>query len=78
MGSKGLIQDFLLGGGKKFFWIFSDSRTDEFSNWASEASPTLGCSIDISRDIYIFIYIQVKKKAFKINAKIEDVGLNED
>ena len=25
-----------------------------------------------------YIYIQVKKKAFKINAKIEDVGLNED
>ena len=24
------------------------------------------------------IYIQVKKKAFKINAIIEDVGLNED
>ena len=24
------------------------------------------------------IYIQVKKKAFKINAKIEDVGLKED
>ena len=24
------------------------------------------------------IYIQVKKKVFKINAKIEDVGLNED
>ena len=22
--------------------------------WASEASPTLGCSIEISRDIYIF------------------------
>ena len=22
-------------------------------NWASEASPTLGCSIEISRDIYI-------------------------
>ena len=21
-------------------------------NWASEASPTLGCSIEISRDIY--------------------------
>ena len=41
---------------------------------ASEASPTLGCSIEISRDIYIYI----KKKAFKINAKIEDVGLNED
>ena len=25
--------------------------------WASEASPTLGCSIEISRDIYIYIYI---------------------
>ena len=24
------------------------------------------------------IYIYIKKKAFKINAKIEDVGLNED
>ena len=23
--------------------------------WASEASPTLGCSIEISRDIYMFI-----------------------
>ena len=23
--------------------------------WASEASPTLGCSIEISRDIYIYI-----------------------
>ena len=27
------------------------------SNWASEASPTLGCSIEISRDIYIYIYV---------------------
>ena len=26
------------------------------SNWASEASPTLGCSIEISRDIYMYIY----------------------
>ena len=24
-------------------------------NWASEASPTLGCSIEISRDIYIYL-----------------------
>ena len=30
---------------------------NRFSNWASEASPTLGCSIEISRDIYICIYI---------------------
>ena len=25
--------------------------------WASEASPTLGCSIEISRDIYIYKYV---------------------
>ena len=65
----------------KFFWIFLDSRTDEFSynnfsnstidqfkyshfvclpvyhNWASKASPTLGCSIEISHDIYICRYV---------------------
>ena len=52
-------------------------RIADICNWASEASPTLGCSIEISRNI-IYVYIQVKKKAFKINAKIEDVGLNED
>ena len=26
------------------------------NNWASEANPTLGCSIEISRDIYIVYY----------------------
>ena len=26
-----------------------------FHNWESEASPTLGCSIEISRDIYIYM-----------------------
>ena len=26
-------------------------------NWASEASPTLGCSIEISRDIYIYMSV---------------------
>ena len=25
------------------------------ANWASEASPTLGCSIEISRDICIYV-----------------------
>ena len=29
---------------------------NNFSSWASEASPTLGCSIEISRDIYIAYY----------------------
>ena len=28
-------------------------------NWASEASPTLGCSIEISRDIYMYVYMSV-------------------
>ena len=27
------------------------------SSWASEASPTLGCSIEISRDIYICVSV---------------------
>ena len=26
-------------------------------NWVSEANPTLGCSIEISRDIYICQYV---------------------
>ena len=28
-------------------------------NWASEASPTLGCSIEISRDILLYIYMHI-------------------
>ena len=31
-----------------------DIRSD---HWASEASPTLGCSIEISRDIYVCLYV---------------------
>ena len=38
---------------------------------ASEQGNVIG-------SVHIIIYIQVKKNAFKINAKIEDVGLNED
>ena len=26
-------------------------------NWASEVSPTLGCSIEISRDIALYMYV---------------------
>ena len=29
------------------------------SYWASEASPTLECSIEISRDIYIYVGMSV-------------------
>ena len=31
------------------------------NNWASEASPTLGCSIEISRDIYIYVCLSYVK-----------------
>ena len=46
-----------------------------------EFSPALGKIIFAQLQFFLddnYIYIQVKKKAFKINAKIEDVGLNED
>ena len=48
-------------------------RASEQGNWASEASPTLGCSIEISRDIYtkystlprgISVYIEPKVGIF--------------
>ena len=29
--------------------------------WASEASPTQGCSIEISRDIYIYVCLSYVK-----------------
>ena len=35
--------------------------------WASEASPTLGCSIEISRDIYIHIYVVGMSVVCQIN-----------
>ena len=30
-------------------------------NWASEASPTLGCSIEISGDIYVSVCLSCTK-----------------
>ena len=36
-------------------------------SWASEASPTLGCSIEISRDIYIY-------KGMSVVCQISRVG----
>ena len=45
-------------------------------NWASEASPTLGCSIEILRDIYIYVCMYVclqlsmGKQYKKSNAKM--------
>ena len=37
----------------KYLVIFHADPRNKSYNWASEASPTLGCSIEISRDIYI-------------------------
>ena len=46
------------------------------SERAQRAKRTHCCTLI---EIFVYIYtIQVKKIAFKINAKIEDVGLNED
>ena len=38
----------------------NNSYTNKYvNNWASEASPTLRCSIEISRDIYIDVHVSV-------------------
>ena len=34
-------------------------KHDASHNWASEASPTLGCSIEISGDIYMYVGMSV-------------------
>ena len=36
-------------------------------NWASEASPTLGCSIEISRDIYMLSVCRSMSVVCQIN-----------
>ena len=36
-------------------------RGSDFIYWASEASPTLGYSIEISRDIYIYMYVGMSR-----------------
>ena len=40
------------------------------SNWASEANPTLGCSIEISGDIYCR-YVRVCLSYVKLTAQAE-------
>ena len=45
---------------KKIVSIGSNSpEVRAFGNWASEASPTLGCSIEISHDIYMSVCMSV-------------------
>ena len=40
---------------------------DNPSNWASKASPTLGCSIEISRDIYMLSVCRSMSVVCQIN-----------
>ena len=39
--------------------------------WASEASPTLGCSIEISRDIYIPYFLDYSAPLFSSRPRID-------
>ena len=49
--------------GRKFILgVYSDSFTEQHHSWASEASPTLGCSIEISRDICRYVCLSWSKK----------------
>ena len=49
-------------------------KRNEF-NWASEASPTLGCSIEISRDIYMYVCLRLSMgKQYKKNRMLKCVG----
>ena len=40
-------------------WENMSEQVDDYDNWASEANPFLGCSIEISRDIYIYMCVCV-------------------
>ena len=44
--------------------------------WASEASPTLGCSIEILRDIYMYVCLSsiVYGKTIQKNRMLKSVG----
>ena len=43
------------------------------ANWASEASPTLGCSIEISCDIYVSVcmswYAKVRRRNYLVQKR---------
>ena len=41
------------------------------TNWASEASPTLGCSIEISRDICIYSILHILTIVFPSTRTVE-------
>ena len=49
-------------GGEELKWrqlAHHQLMSQQGPHWASEASPTLGCSIEISRDIYIYVHVSV-------------------
>ena len=47
-------------------------------NWASQANPTLRCSIEISRDIYVCMYVDMSSivygKTIQKNRMLKCVG----
>ena len=57
------------------FYRYTYSAGTTFShgiNWASEASPTLGCSIEISRDIYIQrIHVPFESLTFSVARELK-------
>ena len=54
--------------------ILRENPSEEVDNWASEASPTLGCSIEISRDIYIYVYMLSVCRSMSVVCQINCVG----
>ena len=50
------------GGGQILELLLINVNLEASINWPSEVSPTLGCSIEISRDIYIYVSMSVVSK----------------
>ena len=46
-----------------------------YHNWASEASPTLGCSIEISRDILLASERSERDTLWSVQLRIGDILL---
>ena len=71
-------------GGSQFLAPAKNRRFLRFidnNNWASEASPTLGCSIEITRDIYMYILekwfpLQGERAHCLKKKKVFDTNLN--
>ena len=54
--------------------LYRRYQSSRLCNWVSEASPTLGCSIEISRDIYIYVYMLSVCRSMSVVCQINCVG----